>query len=266
MAKSVRKSNRPRFGSFLNNSPIANASVPIDETNGTIPVDISGDPGKTYVVNVFEFTPGVGGGVGGLVGSTTLTEDPNQAGHYTGNVSVGNVGANPPPNTNNRVIEIVDEVSGDIIGYAFAAFHDISRMKTAFAIRCPNCDPKRPVPVALILKLGSAVAAGTCKQCSKLNQPTRLVHSNDAKYACSWFSQPIKFCSGGDPTGVWMLQKTDASTWILTLRRGATTVVTYSTKTKAKKDCSFPLKLNRVGKGGTECVKWPATVTIVPAP
>ena len=265
MAKSVKKSNSPRFGSFLNNSPIANARVPIDENNGTIPVDISGDPGKTYIVNIYEFIPGTGVGVV-VGGPTTLTEDPNRPGHYTGNVSVGNVGANPPPNTNNRVIEIVDEVSGDIIGYAFAAVHAPSRMKTAVAIRCPNCDPKRPVPVALILKLDSAVAAGTCKQCSKLNQPTRLVHSNDAKYPCSWFSQPIKFCSGTDPAGVWMLQKSDASTWTLTLRRGAATVVVYSTKTKTKKDCSFPLKLNRVGKGGTECVKWPATVTIVPAP
>jgi hypothetical protein len=132
--------------------------------------------------------------------------------------------------------------------------------------RCAHCAAGQPVPVALSLQLDTKVAAGTCADCDQLNQPTLLVHSKDAKFVCCWLSQPINMGSDDGKPGVWMLEKTDASTWTLSLRRGSAVVVTYSLRTKTEKDCSFPIKLKLVGKGGKECKKWPKTVTVTPAP
>ena len=120
MAKSAKQSKKRRLFAGTLGHPTPGERVVIDGA-GNISIDFSGDPARNYVATIFEFASG-GGGVGAVVGGpTSLIEDPGMPGHYTLDLSVGTVGANPPPNTNNRVIEIVDEISGDIAGYAFAA-------------------------------------------------------------------------------------------------------------------------------------------------
>ncbi len=132
--------------------------------------------------------------------------------------------------------------------------------------RCHFCHADQPVPVALSLQLDKPVSPGTAGDCAKLNQPTRLLHSGDHGFECCWFSQPIDFCSDAANPAVWMLQKSDAKTWHLHLRRGHHEIVEYRLTTANEKDCSFPIKLQRAGAGDGECKNWPKTVTISAAP
>ena len=122
------------------------------------------------------------------------------------------------------------------------------------------------MPVALQLELDAPVRPGTCSHCDQLNRPTRLVHSNDVRFACCWFSPPIDFCADGAAPGLWMLEKTDPKTWTLVLQREGARVVTYRLVTALEKDGSFPIQLQLTGPAGKECKNWPRTVTIVPAP
>ncbi len=127
---------------------------------------------------------------------------------------------------------------------------------------CQFCDADRPVPAALQLQLDAPVADGTYTGCDQLNQPALLVYCQHADYECCWLSEPIDF--GGDP-GFWLLQKSDARTWALVLRRGECEVVAYRLTMRAEKDCSFPITLELRGAGG-ECRDWPRTVTVTAAP
>ncbi len=131
--------------------------------------------------------------------------------------------------------------------------------------RCDFCSPDQPVPVALVLKLDSPVAAGTCANCAELNRPALLLHSNDPKYACHWFSQPIDFCADPTKPGIWALHKRDHHTWVLSLNVSSANVVTYRLTT-AHQACSFPIQLHLVGAPGGECQNWPATVSAAAAP
>ncbi len=124
----------------------------------------------------------------------------------------------------------------------------------------------QPVPVALSLSLDSPVLDGSSKASTQLNTPTKLVYSQDAKYFSDWFSAPVVFCTDSGEAGYWILDKTAPRTWTLQLKRALSLVATYVLKTLDDRDATFPLRLQLQGEAGGECVGWPRTVTITPAP
>jgi hypothetical protein len=269
MANSPRRVKK--FGNriFEIVKPDIHERICIRESDGTIHIVFNGDTRERYVAYVKNFAAGSGEGT--VISSGDLVETPIGSAQYLLDLSVGAVAANPPLGTDNRFIRVTDPNTGNSDGHPFAAIHcpigsGSNRLGVAAARGCENCDPQRPVPVALILQVGKTIEAGACDQCARLGEPTLLTHSDDAKHPCSWFSQPIDFCSGKGSAGIWMLQKADAYTWALTLRRNDLVAVTYSATTKSEKECSFPLELELLGKAGAECKKWPKSVRVVPAP
>jgi hypothetical protein len=269
MAKAAKKAiKRVEAGthSFQIVHPAPNERICIRESDGTIHIVFNGDPYGSYSAATSIFV--VGSGNAPNVSSGNLIENPVGSGSFSLDLSVGTVSANPAVGTNNRLIQVSDLNSGYGEIQPFAAIHCGSGslgIETGSLRHCSHCDPQRPVPVALILEVGN-LEAGTCEKCDRIGEPTLLIHANDIRFPCSWFSRPIDFCSGDDPAGIWMLEKADARTWKLILRRKEHIVVHYELTTKTEKDCSFPLKLRRSGTGGNECKKWPMTVRIEPAP
>jgi hypothetical protein len=229
-------------------------------TGGNINVTMD-DAGSTddFDVRIYVF-PRPGGGTQMPVGSA------NFPGHSTGttrtvSVAVGSI--DPTIAGNNRVVEIEDLMTGDVIGNAFRARPPGS---TVFPkqFQAKFCRRGQLVPVALILKLDSKVTKGTCAKCTELNRPTMLLHSPDAEPADSWFSRPIAFCGKGKPPGYWVLRKNSATAWTLVLKQDNKVIVTFTAKTK-RKDCTLPIKLQRKGAGSKVCKDWPQSVGISPA-
>lgn len=231
---------------------------------GNLVVTVSNDGLDRFSAVIFD-NPGSGSGGTYLpqVGST------NQ---YSAPVPVGVVPSSRPY-VNNKCVTVTGETSlGKMsITHEFECWTGDQGSQEVFVgiqskKRSKLFSKDTPVPVAMLLKLDSKIAAGTCAKCSRLNEPTVLRHSDDAKYASSWFSEPIVFCAKKAEAGIWMLEKTSASTWTLTLQCGKDAIVTYLLKSKKKKACKLPMQLSREGKGGKQCTKWPKTVTVEPAP
>lgn len=269
MAKASQTSGRKSFddGEFTPNSPTRNATVPIDD-NGNIQVSInnfhSGTLSYQATLFVFPFAdpsdPVVIGQ--GAEDSVPLT----QAGT---NVFSAPMDAGEPDQTgtgNNLAVQIDDLSTGDSQRFAFRAQTGSGSNGVILVVRSKFCREDQPIPVALTLTLASKLAKGSCTNIKELNKPTLLRHSNDPHHAGAWFSHPINLGQKGSQPAYWVLEKTDAKTWILVLRQEETTIVEFVLKTKLAKDCSFPIQLTRQGAGAKHFTKWPKTVTMAPAP
>jgi len=62
-----------------------------------------------------------------------------------------------------------------------------------------------------------------------------------------------------------MLERTDARTWLLRLRRGGFDLVVYRHTSAVEKDGSLPVRLHVEGDENGTSAEWPLTVTISPA-
>jgi hypothetical protein len=250
-------------------SPLLHEVKTVD-AGGNIVVSVDNPDNNVCFACVFDYDPAASTGLGASHGSVRMTVSSTSARLFQATVNVGTVPAPTAGLTDNKFVQVENQSEGTLDGNSFRAVTSGSGSRTLLLAssmqRCAHCAAGQPVPVALSLQLDTKVAAGACADCGRLNQPTLLAHSNDAKLVCCWLSQPIKIGSDGGKPAMWMLEKTDDSTWTLSLRRGSDAVVTYSLRTKKEKDCSFPIKLKLVGKGGKECKKWPKTVTIKAAP
>ncbi len=244
--------------------------TPLHDGDGCI-----GDDGKIEVaVNDLgdnaHYTAKIFNLVLGSAGTQVFDSEPllqeGSTSRFSRRLAVGPV-SNPTPPGDNRWLVVESDVAGTQ-QYGFrAAFCGSGSGSSGFrlAVRCQFCGADKPVPVALSLQLDGPVAAGTCAGCDQLNRPTVLVHSGDPGLACCWLSPPIDFCADAANPGFWVLEKADARTWTLLLRRRQAVVVAYRLTT-ADRACSFPIRLRLAGPGGGECVNWPATVTVSPAP
>jgi hypothetical protein len=277
MAKASQSSGRKFFDDdeFTPNSPTRNATVPIDDS-GNIQVSINNHHSGTlsYQATLFVFpfadpadpvvisqeAPG-GGSEDSVplarVGATNVFSAPMFAGEPD------ETGAG-----NNLAIQIDDLSTGDSQRFAFRAQTGGSSGSGGIllVVRSKFCREDQPIPVALTLKLDSALAKGSCNNIKDLNKPMLVVHSDDPHHAGAWFSRPLNLGEKGSQPAYWVLKKTDAKTWILVLRQEKTTIVQFVLKTKVAKDCTFPIQLTRQGAGGKHFTKWPKTVTIAPAP
>jgi hypothetical protein len=244
---------------------------------------VNPDQGGTIVVRVQDRGLGntryhatiTASGSGLTGGDGDLAQEGSGSQFFSASLSVGPVPATASANNRSVTVtgfsgshqesETIDfRVQSDPCGSGSGSGSGIAVL-TAAAHRCQFCQPDEPIPVALTLQLDTPVSAGTCADCDRLNQPTALRHSRDPGFPCSWLSQPIDFCSDRANPALWVLRKTDETTWTLVLQRGSSTVVTYRLTTPAL-DCSFPIRLQIAGAGGPECKDWPRTVTVTPAP
>jgi hypothetical protein len=207
----------------------------------------------------------------GMAGNPViLKQDPLSLAIFKNHVPVGSpLPSTMPPQSNKNLFITVFDVNGveiEVCGHPFkcAAGGSGSSGSAGFGpaiLRCQNCKADQLLPVALTLKLGGPLAAGAQ---ALLHQPTLLVHSKQASYACSWFSQRIDL----SPTAhaVWELRKSDPKTWTLVLRTDSAELATYQLVTKSDRDCSFPIQLQLVGATGKQYKNWPQTATVSPGP
>jgi hypothetical protein len=228
---------------------------------GNISVEIDNPDGDTCFAAIFKIGAG-GMGLGDMVGSAPFT--PILAGDrkYTATVNVGTISsADPTLGEDNRFFQLENRDEGTLCGHSFKARAGGSGEVIIFVLS-KHLPSDQPVPAVLTLKLDSGVAKGTCTNIKELNKATQLGHSNDPKQSGTWISAAINLGAKGAKPAFWVLEKTDAKTWTLVLRQEKTTIVQYVCKTKVAKECKFPIKLNREGKGGKHFTKWPSTVTI----
>jgi hypothetical protein len=238
------------------------------DSQGRIPVRVrSADPPPvTFTATLYPYA--LGSGTGPVIDTQALTQE-GSTNVYSGTLDAGSF-PDPAPGENNRYINVNSSVSGNL-GHPFRVVHSASdcpsgsQTLVAAAARCQFCQEDEPAPAVLQLQLDAPVTAGSCADCDRLNQPTPLVHVQQAGYECCWLSEPIDFCADPTAPGFWMLRKSDARTWDLILQRGETEVARYCLQTQADNDCSFPITLQFVG-GGAECQDWPDTITVSPAP
>jgi hypothetical protein len=119
---------------------------------------------------------------------------------------------------------------------------------------CRFCPEGQLLPVELTLRLDYPVEGGDDTGCANLNRPTTLIHSQDPRFACSWFSRSIDL---GEDTATWVLEKTAIDRWQLCLRQIGGELAAYDASSD---DCRFPLTLKKAYT--TEDFRWPATITI----
>ncbi len=120
----------------------------------------------------------------------------------------------------------------------------------------------RPVPATLSLKLDSDVQKGTLSKADGLNRATLLQHPKDPGQSGRWYSQQMDIGAKDRRAALWILEKRDKQTWVLTLQRDGSILVTYQLFVTDGRDCTFPLQLRRVGTGGRQFKKWALTVTV----
>ncbi len=210
----------------------------------------------------------LGGASGNLLDLTRV----GTTSQWSGAVETGIV-PNNPPGSNNKRVE-VKAFQGTVLAEKLSNTFIASRcgsgsgqpIVAAAALRDRFAQKDVPIPVSLTLKLDYPVKPGSSPVCAQLNQATALVYSQDAKHFSSWFSGPLVFCNTSGETGYWILDKTAPRIWTLLLRRAESLVATYTLNTAGDTDATFPLCLQLQGEGGGECVGWPASVTITPAP
>jgi hypothetical protein len=119
----------------------------------------------------------------------------------------------------------------------------------------------KPVPASLSAQFGASPKPGGPRVEAAL-----LVYSGAPGFERCWFSQPIDHRSDGAHVALWMLERTDARTWLLRLRRGGFDLVVYRHTAAVEKDGSLPVLLLVEGDGNDAGAEWPQTVTISPAP
>ena len=186
---------------------------------------------------------------------------------FSAKLLVGTPHSTPTGQPNYQVVVVCTKANGSQTKATvqFEAVSSGSGSHTVPAPKAHHCQFVRadqPVPVELQLQLDTLVATVTGGEDDPLNQPTRLVHSVDSSGACAWLSEPIDLRTGGANTGFWVLQKCDARTWILLLRCGDVSMVSYRFTTASDYEDSFPIQLGLFGPAGI----WPRTITITPAP
>jgi hypothetical protein len=131
----------------------------------------------------------------------------------------------------------------------------------AAAARAAVFQPGRPVPAALSAKFGAPPKPGGPRV-----EAATLVYSGASGFERCWFSQPVELRSDGADPALWMLERTDARTWLLRLRRAGLDLVVYRHTSAAERDFAWPVQLGFESDGAGEGVDWPATVTLSPAP
>jgi hypothetical protein len=243
---------------FSIESPAPSASV--TAVGGMILVTID-DNGSSDTFNAGVYSFALTSGVGALQSSANFPPHSSTSTLRTVSVNVGTIVT--PVTGNNRVIQVDDEGTGNLIGHAFTVLPGSSGSFQR-QIQLKVCRPGQLVPVALTLRLDAKVTKGTCAKCAELNRPTLLVYAEDAQPAGTWLSRPIAIAGKSAPPAYWVLQRSSGTAWTLALRQGETVLAKFATTTKAK-DCSLPITLKRVGAGSRVCKSWPKTVTISPA-
>jgi hypothetical protein len=114
------------------------------------------------------------------------------------------------------------------------------------------------LPVALELRFGVSVNGGSGASAA-LNQPTQLLHAQDAEFAGCWFSNAIDLGDDSRTPPFWLLRKTAKDTWLLRLCRGKGELAAYRAKTRIRQ--RFPLKLKKI-RSNRAFNDWPSTITI----
>jgi hypothetical protein len=163
----------------------------------------------------------------------------------------------PQPNPIGPVSQAVTIQSGS----SGSSGSDSGDPSLAAAARAAVFQPGRPVPVSLSAEFGAPPELGGPRV-----EAAILVYSGAPGFERCWFSQPIDLRSAGADPALWMLERTDARTWLLRLRRGGFDLVVYRHTSAAEKDGSLPVRLHVEAGGNGADAEWPQTVTISPAP
>jgi hypothetical protein len=199
--------------------------------------------------------------------STPLTENQN-TGIWSGSVNVGTF-TDTAPGVANRTVS-VSATGGPTHNQPFRAVHPGSGSGSsgsgshsilAVAALAEVFQEGRPAPVSVSAEFGAPPELGGPRF-----EAATLVYSGAPGFERCWFSQPIDYRSDGTDVALWMLERTDARTWLLRLRRGGFDLVAYRHISVVEKDGSLPVRLHVEGDGNGAGAEWPQTVTISPAP
>lgn len=202
-----------------------------------------------------ELASGSTTGVGGRISTAPLTL--GSGGTYVATLDAGFVPtAATSSSPNNKYIVVEDLDIGATQGYSFTAYlttgssgSGSGALFEAVQKRCPSCSG--PVPAVLTVELDDRVKGGTSSGADQLNRPHRLTHAS----GCVWLSQEMQLDK--DLRVRWRLEKTDARTWVLVLEQKDSVLAEYRCKSKADKECKFPIELKLDGKGSKDFKKWP---------
>jgi hypothetical protein len=199
--------------------------------------------------------------------SASLTQNP-VTGIWSGSVSVGQF-TDSLPGVANRTVS-VSASGGPTQNQPFRAVHPGSTTGSsgsgsqsilAAAALAEVFQEGRPAPVSVSAEFGAPPELGGPRV-----EAAVLVYSGAPGFERCWFSQPIDLRSVGTDPALWVLERSDARTWLLRLRRGGLDLVVYRHTSAAERDCVWPVQLGFESDGAGEGVDWPATVTLSPAP
>ena len=119
----------------------------------------------------------------------------------------------------------------------------------------------KPVPAAMSAQFGDPPQSDGPRV-----EAAVLVYSGAPGFERCWFSQPVDRLSDAADPALWVLERADAVTWLLRLRRGDRCLVLYRHTAVVETDAAWPVQLGFESDGTGESVDWPAVVTLSPAP
>ncbi len=222
--------------------------------NGSVAVSVDGN------VDCGGFTATISGS--GVATSAVLAQASDTV--WSGSLGVG-VFTDTAPGVGNRTVTVTTG-TGASQSLSFRAVHPASCSgstsddESAMAALGASLQEGRPAPVAVTAEFGAPHKGGGARV-----EAATLVYSGAPGFERCWLSQPIDQCSDGVDAALWMLERPDARTWLLRLRRGGFDLVVYSHTSAAERDGSLPVRLH-VERDGNGVTEWPLTVTISPAP
>ncbi len=245
-------SQKPRTGTWSIHYPGINQTVPAGSLTVQVNDGVDNNQYLATVYNDVDPMPPYGG--------TPMSYN-SSTGYYEATFTVS-----APPSDKDVVVYVVDETKEyqnnpfKVAGSGSSASD--SQCDLAAAALAEVFQEGRPAPVSVSAEFGAPPKPGGGLRV----EGATLVYSGAPGFERCWCSQPIDLRSDGPDPALWMLERTDARTWQLRLRRGAIDLVVYRHTAVMEKDGSLPARLHVEGDGNGAGVEWPLTVTISPAP